>query len=78
MFFTTQTGKYDTSFIGVKGRTQTSHSEVEGYYYGIAKIQMLGCIALAPQAGLIRWLQDMIFLPRITEYGGNWQNGTYS
>lgn len=54
VFFSPQTGKYDTSFKGVKDMTQTSHSEVERDYYGIAKVQMLRCLALAPQAGIIR------------------------
>lgn len=76
VFFSSQMGKYDTSFKGVKDSTQTSHSEDKGYYYEIASVQMLRCSALAPQAGIITWLQDKIFLPRITEYGRNWQNST--
>lgn len=42
------------------GHRSTSHSEVKGDYFGVAEVQMLKCPALAPQAGIIRQLQEQI------------------
>lgn len=75
VFFSTQINLMPVSKVW---RVGERHHTVKSRDYGTAKVQMLRCPALAPQGGITRWLQEKIFLPIITEYGGNWQNSSLS